>query len=415
MEEGEIDSEDETRSHLSSQASRVDTSGSTYSPAFEWPTDDEDAPSPSYSVLGDESRPTSNSPHPLASLRLVVRHSSILRKHHKLALLDGFSEIQIGRDLAPSESDTPRVRLKEMEVSKLHATIYRDHEQVAWAIVDMGSKHGTFLESTTVSTSGPSTALQEPTQKGVRLSAPRVASMPRSLRHLDQLSIGGTTFEVHVHEGEPPCEACSPQGDVEIPLFQHRSGDGTASKKRKLDVTEEMRVVAPRGRDPKKAMALLKRSLLSSAAASSSSSSPARHGQPYVDRSAKRRALHPDHTPAIIPTASASGTSSPSASASVPATPPLQSPPPSSLPADNIGLRLLMKQGWQPGSALGLGERDSSPGLVEPLAPPPTSGRAGIGTPVRPPGSIAAAQDGDWKDDGKRRRWAEFRQTDDVA
>ncbi len=397
----------------------VDTTGSTYSPAIEWPEDTDSTAEflPYDDTTAYES--TANTPGPSVSLRLLVQHTTILRRNQRIALLDGYPQIEIGRDNAAAGSDVPRVRLKEMEVSKLHATIYWDQDRIQWSIVDMGSKHGTFIQSSAAPPPGSSSA-QGLDEKGFRLSAPRVASMPRALHHLDRLTVGGTMFAVHIHEDGTPCTACSPQGDEEIPLFLHRAAGATTatatstSKKRKLDIASDANTSDPtatRGRDPRKALAMLKRSLLSSKnPAPAPSGSGSGSSSQYVDRSARRRALHPDlHSAATTPGSASADRSistvpSPSPSASAPTMPP---PPPAPLSATNIGHRLLLKQGWQPGTALGEGSGDGG-GLVVPLDPPTTVGRAGIGVPARlGSGLPTVMHGGDWRDAGKRRRWEE--------
>ena len=114
--------------------------GVDYDPAYEWPGDSYSAPtSPTPNVTQDApDRPT---------FRLLIARSSALSRRKRLAILDGYSEIQLARDAAPSGSTTPRIRLKELAVSKLHATIFWDEGRREWAVVDMGSKHGTFISS----------------------------------------------------------------------------------------------------------------------------------------------------------------------------------------------------------------------------------------------------------------------------
>ncbi|OJT15127.1 hypothetical protein TRAPUB_8299 [Trametes pubescens] len=430
LEEGEIlvhedttDNRDETLTTTASRYTTEDPSGKAYSSALEWPGDSEVDSNPQFSIGPDSSSSLANAPPSTPSLRLLVRHSTVLRKLKKLALLDGYSEIQIGRDVAPPGSETPRIRLKELEVSKLHATIFWDEERLEWAIVDMGSKHGTFIQPATLSSSGSSSVSSPGVapggavahgagEKGIRLCPPRVASIPRPLHHLDLLTIGGTTFAVHVHEDRIPCAECSPQANEEVPLFSNTKSAGNiaeSSKKRKLDAVAAPDI-AP-SRNPRAALAMLKRSLLS-ASASTSGSTPGSSAPQYVDRSARRRTLHPDHSPATTPNIERSRYSSPSISA--PATPPPPTPvsaPSAPLPASNIGHRLLMKQGWQPGSALGDPSSDNS-GLLTPLEPPSTVGRAGLGASVRPSSSTPAAQGEDWRDAGKQRRWAMARSSD---
>lgn len=58
----------------------------------------------------------------------------------------------------------------------------------SWAIVDLGSTHGTFIKAHGASDAGKS--------KGERLSAAKVASLPRTLAHGDVVKIGSSRFEV---------------------------------------------------------------------------------------------------------------------------------------------------------------------------------------------------------------------------
>ncbi|KAI0635678.1 hypothetical protein C8Q77DRAFT_1052185 [Trametes polyzona] len=423
MEEGEIVAEELTASFPTSVSQghpAEDPSGTAYSPALEWPGDEE-TPSELPVPVGTAGHTGYANPSlPSSSLRLLVRHSTVLRKPQKVALLDGYSEIQVGRDLAPPGSDVPRIRLKEMEVSKLHATIYWDGERSQWSIVDMGSKHGTFIRSvpstsgaTLVSPSSGAISIPLPDgmdERGFRLSAPRIASMPRPLHHSDIVTIGGTAFVVHIHELGLPCADCSPQANEEIPLF---ASSGASSNKRKLDAANIVSAPGiPQPRNPKKALATLKRSLLS-AAASTPSSAPGSSQLQYVDRSARRRALHPERPPVPTPNAERARQSAFIPAPPSPPSPPPVSTPPIPVPASNIGHRLLLKQGWRPGSTLGDPSNDS-PGLLTPLEPASTVGRAGLGASVRPPNSTLGGQNGNWRDVGKRRRWAEGGSADNL-
>lgn len=142
----------------------------------------------------------------------------------------------------------------------------------------------------------------------------------------------------------------------------------------------------------------------------------------YMDRSAKRRALFPS-SHADTPQSSRAGSrtysynSTPEHSASTP--PPL----PRAIGSTNVGHKLLLKQGWIPGTALGTApEAHSSPGgdlddmfasvsdgstsqirLVEPLAVVANTGRAGLGSAGA--GQKTATTTRDWREEGKRRRW----------
>ncbi len=350
----------------------------------------------------------SASANPTISLRLLVRQSSILPRNQTFAIIDGFTEVQFGRDIAPPNSETPRIRLKEMEVSKLHATVYWDQDREEWAVVDMGSKHGTFIRSNITSSlgvvgEGSSVGSTDP--RGVRLSPPRVSSVPRRLKHCDELSVGGTTFIVHLHGYMMPCADCSPRGDDEIPLFDHRSTarKHEAASKRKRETEESSRTPeVSTERNPKKALTALRRSLLSRHESPGSSPSPANATGQYVDRSARRRNLHPD-TPleALASPSHLYGQSPPATphfviSASAPSTP---------LPATNIGHLLLLKQGWQPGTGLGVPETEDGDvsGIVNPVEVVRNQGRMGIGMPLS---ESTPTESLDWKAEGKLKRWA---------
>ncbi|KAA1467462.1 hypothetical protein DENSPDRAFT_832516 [Dentipellis sp. KUC8613] len=362
-----------------------------YDPAYEWPgTEDpstSDAPQPSHALTSNSrDRPT---------LRLIVEKSSILSPKRRLAILEGYTEIQIGRDLAPPGSETPRVRLKEMEISKLHATIFWDTDRLEWAIVDMGSKHGTFVASSGGEGRGAPTGPVMRDERGIRLSVPRTASVPRRLRHMDRLTLGSTTFVVHVHEERLPCVECSASAQTpgdEIPLFDARQKESAAAgsaqkRKHEPDEVEDKRTVGM-GRDAKKALTSLKRDLLnrhsSSPGPSSGQSTPG-----YVDRSARRRALHSSSAPDMpgMPPIMPPPIPSRQKPVPMPVPPPRPPSPPRSAPpmplnVTNVGHKLLMKQGWEPGTALGLPETEpdsESRRLIEPLEVNSTSHRAGLG------------------------------------
>jgi hypothetical protein len=282
-------------------------------------------------------------------LRLRVLQTCILHKHVSLAVLDAYAETQFGRDVAPPGSDTPRIRLKEMPVSKLHATVFWDRARREWAVVDMGSKHGTFLQSA-----------RHPGAEPVRLSPPRTTSVPHPLRHLDRLTIGSTAFLCHIHDDRTPCAECTCTDQGIIPLFAvPRAGDRAAEKRP---------APAQDARDAKKALTSLRRTLLARL-----DHEPASPPASYIDRSARRRAMHPSSQ------FDSPGVQSPRSSSPGPRelsrTPSSAVPP---LPEHNVGRRLLMKQGWQPGTLLGAGEGS---GLAGPIEVHATPHRAGIGMP----------------------------------
>ncbi|KAF9790896.1 hypothetical protein BJ322DRAFT_415342 [Thelephora terrestris] len=353
----------------------------SYDPSLEWPSDHENT---------ERDNSQASTPSQLAcspsTFRLTVQATSILPKARRLAVIEGYPEVQVGRDVAPLGSAIPRIRLKEMEVSKLHATIYWDDGRAEWGLVDMGSKHGTF-HSRYHSTVSPNT-------RGSRLSPPRAASMPRHLQHLDTFSIGSTTFVVHIHDDGLSCSECSRGDDDEIPLFSTKSSTAPAHPgKRKRD--EESDYI-PSDKDPRKALSLLKKSLLSQRPSEKPNDSAP---TTWVDRSARRRAMNPPSPPL-------SRKQSPS-SVSVRSTP--QETPSTSQPAtpepvssNNIGYRMLAKQGWTPGTSLGV-PSDDAKHIVEPIVVSSTSNRAGLGSVSA---ESSTSQGTDWKEEGKRKLWS---------
>ena len=387
-----------------------------YDPAYEWPGDqssyDDDG-----QLDGKEHSPhvSSKSSHGRPVFRFVTLRSSILPAKQKVAILDSYFEVQIGRDTAILGSVTPRIRLKELEVSKLHATAYWDGARKEWNVVDMGSKHGTWLLH--AGTQVDADASSNDVKLGARLSPPRAASIPRQLRHSDHLSIGGTTLVVHIHEDQRPCHDCTiSDNETEIPLFPHPKK--SAIKRTRDTAGLDSDGLSTTDRNPKKALNMLKRSLLT------------RHDVPkdgsnssideYVDRAALRRFLRPDSGPdapgirisspipsnALCPPSSQSSTP-PCVSVTV-------SQPPTPLPTSNIGHRLLMKQGWTPGNALGVSDPlDDRVGLVEPLEVKSSQNRAGLGikssTAVPSELDLSGSRMMTWKEREKMKRYATLR------
>ncbi|KAE9407740.1 hypothetical protein BT96DRAFT_82864 [Gymnopus androsaceus JB14] len=182
-----------------------------YDRSYEWPWDSSGESWVPEDLVNSELHRSSQPSSPNTCLRLLVLKSQVIPKA-QVAVVDGFSEILLGRD-EPISDTVARIRLKEMEVSKLHSTIYWDSSE-GWCVVDMGSKHGTYLRST----SGNSSQAVE-----LRLSISKAASIPKRLSHLDHLTLGTTTFVVHIHENRLPCGECSPgAAGEEIPLFSAR-------------------------------------------------------------------------------------------------------------------------------------------------------------------------------------------------
>ncbi|KAJ3856099.1 hypothetical protein EV368DRAFT_33167 [Lentinula lateritia] len=310
--------------------------------------------------------------HSKAGLRLVVFNSRTLPKFN-VAIIDGYPEVQLGRD-NPISDHIPRIRLKEMEVSKLHASIYWDQFWDGWGVVDMGSKHGTYLHSGAL-TIGNSQAVE----RKVRLSISKTASTPKRLHHLDHLTLGTTVFIVHIHENQLPCEECSPGLGGEISLFATSSGPKPSSHMN-VERSSGHDATRPLIRDSRQALSQLKRDLMSKPRHVDTRYSSNMAGSVavsrYVDRSARRRAMYR--------ASSSDAPGIPTSSQSLPQDFPkltLQykpepiSKPAVPIPASSIGYRLLIQQGWHPGTVLGSTER----GLIEPLDIQFPCGRSGLG------------------------------------
>ncbi|KAH9809737.1 hypothetical protein DFH28DRAFT_988427 [Melampsora americana] len=146
---------------------------------------------------------------PELRLRVLKPHRtrSILQEQ-SILILDLENPVTIGRDRTFNSS----LRIKEIEVSKTHLTLYSDpsldsKDGPGWYIVDNASTLGTFLSSQVHDHHGDS----EP----VRMSEAKQASKPFKLSHLDKISISSATdpvvsFEVHLHPKFPSsCASCT--------------------------------------------------------------------------------------------------------------------------------------------------------------------------------------------------------------
>lgn len=143
-----------------------------------------------YPIAGPSTFSLPPPPPPPPLLRLVVHHSSqnpaqdLLPPHQTLVLIQ--ETTTIGRD----KSYEPRIRLKTLEVSRTHATIFQleDEQQAhagvtdpsssnsnnapSWYIVDNASTHGTYLR-------------RNGEEHYTRLSEKGQSSLPRQLKHLE--------------------------------------------------------------------------------------------------------------------------------------------------------------------------------------------------------------------------------------
>ncbi|WVQ96018.1 hypothetical protein IAU59_003118 [Kwoniella sp. CBS 9459] len=480
---------------------------------YAYPSTDGDNDDPNDPNTGTLITGAGEASRPNEILRLVVLFSECLGKGH-VALIDTREGgIQIGRDRC-ERGATPRIRCREMRVSKTHAVIYwgqgsaesdgneriqtRDQDRPSglapilregtvkdqnkakgeeeWWIVDLGSTHGTFISPPTAISADPDQGNDTPTtamtsRKGPkarlhRLSEPKHSSKPYPLTHLSRLTIGSTTFEVHLHPSTSwPCEACQvgkehneiplDDGEPKIALATTIEGDTTGE----VDGMPEFRsdvagqrwaMDSKQKRDNrelkrKREMALLRETLLNK---DSPAPSPARTGKTsgkiatiepgsddamlpgppareYLDRSAMRRRLHPPSPPSR-------GRSSPTASERhgkhinpnniaitsqrpTLATPTGTGPTGTVTPVSSIASGILAAQGWIPGQGLG---KDRS-GRADPVQAEMRNARAGLGAkggkaytdPSAGSGAGAGAggegEKMDWKTRAKMRRWDE--------
>jgi len=157
-----------------------------------------------------ESIPAPEPPRPFPIRLLALpnaRTTAINPSRNLLILQPGVDEpMVLGRD----RTFEPSLRLKEMEVSKTHATIFwrADGEHTTchgWHIVDNASTHGTFI-------SAPDA---HPRAASHRLSKARKASLPYKLNHLDIIKVASAddpviSFQVHLHPRFPSsCQSCA--------------------------------------------------------------------------------------------------------------------------------------------------------------------------------------------------------------
>ncbi|QRV75199.1 FHA domain protein [Ceratobasidium sp. AG-Ba] len=318
--------------------------------------------------------------HNTAFLRLTVLTSSVLSRRG-VVLIDSYDEVSIGRDRCA----TPRLRLKELAVSKYHASIYWDTRTQLWSLVDMGSTHGTHLvspESTEAQLSGSVSDYGYNLSKSNRLSAPKTASLPRPLSHLQHIIVGGTTLVVHMHSDQQPCDACTIVGNNLVSL-ETLKGSGEATTGTIRGEPE------PHTANPLK---VLRQNLLLSPTYSVSvcNQEDLLRSGTYVDRAERRRQRFPGWRDDYARREVTPSRSTPNRQFRLrePDVPRLRSDgsiqdleTATPIPLSNVGHRLLAKQGWTLGSALGVrsGDEIASNALTEPLVLQGTIDRRGLG------------------------------------
>ncbi|KAH6913045.1 angiogenic factor with G patch and FHA domains 1 [Coprinopsis sp. MPI-PUGE-AT-0042] len=306
----------------------------------------------------------------------VVLQSTCLPSKRRLAILTGYPEVQLGRDRPAAGSVTPRIRLKEMESLEIPCHCLLGRCKAGMGHRDMGSMHGHFRPCW-------------------QLTRPRVASLPRRLRHP-----GHVVDRQHCLS---PVDACASSAVNEIPLFS------TDPTKPVAGVTKNMPPpTSVQSKDAKKSLSMLKQSLLRQHT-SSSNCGPSRSSS-YVDRAARRREMHGALSEEAAPTSSRNASTSVRNCNQSSTGPPkdLVSDPPAPLSESNVGHRLLSKMGWEPGTGLGIisPDTDDVGGIVNPIEVNHHDKRAGLGT-KRP----AASLEENWREGERQKRYDSLRAT----
>lgn len=298
-----------------------------------------------------------------ASIRLLVVKSKVPGISAGSILVVDARGVTLGRD---RNEAGPRLRLKELNVSKDHAAIYYDADKdnngknPGFAVVDLGSTRGTFLD-------------------GKRLSKEKKPSKPKRLAHGDRITIASTTFEAHIHP--PPwwsCERCKLGDRTE--LQPELTGGSRKEPDKQRDAPapplDSRREHLERQR--KEELQCLKRKFVGE---------DHRPMPGYVDRAKLRRAIHgperfvePDPLPktdiAPAPREKVSGK----------------------------GAELLAKMGWKDGG--GLGKRED--GMAQPLAPSGNLSGQGLGFGSGEESSTTRASD--WREETRIRSRQRFSQ-----
>ncbi|KAI8834052.1 hypothetical protein BJ741DRAFT_610844 [Chytriomyces cf. hyalinus JEL632] len=192
--------------------------------------------------------------------------SSDIKNLHAGSLAELNSTLSIGRDAVSPPIARSHLRLRELQVSRIHAKMYvasvlcpRRGLAVVVLLADLGSTHGSFIDNE-------------------RISPPKETNRAEVL-HAQVITIGSTTFEVHIHP-EFACKGCSISNATT--LLDMNPKNFAQVEQAKAPPKESIEVSRKREQNT------LKRSLLGG-----SKSCLKVDGVPrYTDRSAIRRKLH---------------------------------------------------------------------------------------------------------------------------
>lgn len=245
-------------------------------------------------------------------LRLVVVSSE------KMTSGQVFMITKVGSDIGREVSERSGVRIKDVYVSKLHASVSFDEEEELFYIKDCGSVCGTFVN-------------------GRRLSDAKERSCLHPLVHGDTVAMGTSTFSVHIHKGLDVCNDCLPQPTISKGKSLYESVQ--CLEKERVETMDVLKrqygLKGPQRQDPR--------------------SQPTH----YHNRAEERRRLHGSEPLMSEPMSTTQASS-------------LQRP----IESSNLGHQLLSKMGWEEGRGLG---RDGK-GPTEPMVVVTRDPSAGLGS-----------------------------------
>ncbi|ORZ18924.1 hypothetical protein BCR42DRAFT_411857 [Absidia repens] len=314
----------------------VSFSSSRYNDAQQQLNDDDDD-DPANNNNNDE-------PDSDASCRLVVIESTVVPVG-QVTVMDA-NGATIGRD--KKEWDTRRMRLRDMQVSKYHCQLFYDQDKHAFAITDVGSQNGTLLN-------------------GERLSPAKTSSRPFELKNGDELTLGTTVLQVHLHDHGWPCQQCQTSATSTTTISAVAAAEPTSHGSSEGQEQKQQRLTKPATTKKQWQKQLLQKydDDTSNTTDQQRHQQQSRQQRQYIDRAQLRRERDPaevdnEHYHQRRTTA-------------------INNEPDAvdlETPVQGKGYDMLRKMGWQSGQGMGMNQQ----GIVEPLAPKSTPNeRAGLG------------------------------------